>query len=161
MYQPYPTRGGQEPMRDRPPAPPSVLNAVKLMYAGAVVSAIEIIISLTTIGSLKSAIEKAYPHDTAAYVHTLEVEGVAGLVISGLLGVGLWILMARMNLAGRSWARIVATVLFAINTLELLSIFVRPNATLGVAFAVLLWLIGLGAIVFLWRGESSAYFQPR
>jgi ABC-type uncharacterized transport system permease subunit len=94
-------------------------------------------------------------------VHTLEIEGVAGLVISGLLGVGLWILMARLNLSGRNWARILASVLFGINTLELLATFTRPSTILGVVFAVALWIVGLGAIVFLWRRESSEFFAPR
>jgi hypothetical protein len=161
MYQPYPEGTGQAPAVDRPPAPPSVLNAIKLMYAGAVVSAIEIVISFTTIGSLKSAIRNAYPHYTAAQVHTVQVASIAGLVISGLLGVGLWILMARLNQSGRNWARIVASVLFGINTLELIALFNRPTDVLGLAFAVVLWVIGLGAIVFLWRRESSAFFQPR
>jgi len=161
MYQPYPAGNNQGPAIGRPPAPPAVLNAVKLMYAGAVVSAVEIVISLTTIGSLRSAIKTAYPHYTTAHVHSLEVASVAGLVISGLIGVALWVLMARLNLGGRNWARIVASVLFAINTLELLAIFRRPSVTIGLAFAVLLWLIGLGAIMLLWRRESSAFFQPR
>lgn len=161
MSQPSPARGGQGPVTDRPPAPQSVLTAVKLMYAGAAFSALEIIISFTTIGGLKSAIKQAYPHYSAAQVHTLEIEGVAGLVISGLLGVGLWILMARLNLAGRNWARIVASVLFGINTLELLSVISRPNTVLGIAFSVILWVIGLGAIVMLWRRESTAFFRPR
>lgn len=161
MVQPYPRGTGNAPMFDRPPAPPSVLNAVKLMYAGAVVSAIEIVISLTTISGLKSAIEKTYPHYSAARVHTVEIASITGLVISGLLGVGLWVLMARLNLSGRSWARIVASVLFGINTLELVALFNRPIDVLGLAFAVVLWLFGLGATVFLWRRDSSEFFQPR
>ena len=160
MYQAYPRGSGQEPVGDRPPTPQSVLNAVKFMYAGAAVSLIEIIISLTTIGGLKSAIRQAHPGYSAATVHTVEVDAVAGLVISGLLGVGLWILMARLNLAGRNWARIVASVLFAINTLELIVLLRSPGTVLGTVFAVLLWAVGLGAIVFLWRRESSEFFQP-
>ncbi len=162
MFQSYPSGRGQEPVRDRPAAPQAVLNAVKLMYAGAAVSAIEVIISFTTVGDLRSVIKQHYPHYTAAQVHAAEVTSIAGLVISGLLGIGLWVLVARLNLAGRSWARIIATVLFAINTLGVLTTIVRPATTtiLGLAFAVVLWLVGAGAIVLLWRRESSAFFQP-
>jgi len=28
-------------------------------------------------------------------------------------------------------------------------------------FPVLTWLIGLGAVVFLWRRESTEFFKPR
>lgn len=160
MSQAYPRGSGQGPVGDQPPAPQSVLNAVKFMYAGAAVSLIEVIISLTTIGGLKSAIEKAFPKYTAAQVHTAEITGVVGLVISGLIGVGLWVLMARLNQSGRSWARIVASVLFGINTLELLYLLKSPGTVLGTIFAVVLWVVGLGAIVFLWRRESSDFFQP-
>ena len=34
MYQPYPGSDTQLPELHRPPAPPSVLNAVKVMYVG-------------------------------------------------------------------------------------------------------------------------------
>jgi len=161
MYQRYPGSGRQDQVVDRPPAPQSVLNAVKFMYAGAAVSAIEVVISFTTIGGLKSAIHKDFPKYTAAQVHSVEVAQIAALVIFGLLGVGLWILMARLNQSGRNWARIVASVLFGINTIELLFLFRSPSTALGTAFAVLLWLVGLGATMFLWRRESSEFFQPR
>jgi hypothetical protein len=160
MYRAYPKGGGQGSAGDQPPVPQSVLNAVKFMYAGAAVSAIEIIISLTTVGGLKSAIEKAYPKYTPSQVHATEMASITGLVISGLIGVGLWILMARLNQSGRSWARIVASVLFAINTLQLVATFLRPATVLGTAFSVVLWVAGLGAIVFLWHRESSDFFQP-
>jgi hypothetical protein len=159
MYQPYPAGGGADQLPGRPPMPQSVVNAVKLMYAGAVISAIEVVITLTTIGSLKSAIVKAYPHYSAAKVHDLEVAGIAGIVVSGLIGIALWLVVARLNAAGRNWARIVAAVLFGINTIELISLFARPHALIGMLFAVLLWIIGLAAIVLLWRRESTAYFR--
>ncbi len=49
--------------------------------------------------------------------------------MAGLLAVGLWIWMARANSAGKSWARIAATALFAINTLAVLSTFARPHSS--------------------------------
>lgn len=97
MYQSYPTGGGPEQVQTGPPEPQSVANAVKLMYAGAVISAIEIVVSLTTIGSVKSAIKKAYPHYTPTQVHDLEVSGIALVVVTGLIGVALWFVMARLN----------------------------------------------------------------
>ena len=122
---------------------------------------IEVIISLTTIGGLKSAIRKAFPKYTAAQVHSVEVAQIAALVIFGLLGVGLWILVARLNLSGRNWARILASVLFGIYTIQLLFLFRSPSTVLTTAFSAVLWLIGLGATMFLWRRESSDFFQPR
>jgi hypothetical protein len=161
MYQPYPT-GAQPPMTPAPADPPqTVRRAVNLMYAGAALSAIEIIIGLFTIGSLKSAIRSKYPNYTPSQIHTAQVAALTVAIVVGLLGVALWIWMARANLAGRNWARIVASVLFAINTIDLLAAVVQPHSVISLVLAVLVWLAGLGAIWLLWQRESSAYIQAR
>jgi hypothetical protein len=159
-YQPYPTSGSEQlPQQQRPAAPPSISNAVKLMYVGAGLSALEFIVGLATVGSLKQAIIKASTkHLTATQLHTAQVVGVATIVILGLIGIGLWIWMARANGAGKSWARNVAGVLFALNTLGLLSAVARPNAIGTKIFDILGWLVGLGVTIFLWRRESSEYY---
>ena len=69
--------------------------------------------------------------------------------------------MARANLGGRGWARIVATVLFAINTIDVLAAIVQPHSVVSLILAVLVWLAGLGAIWMLWQRDSSAYIQAR
>lgn len=159
-YQPYPTSGSdQMPQQQRSAAPPSIRTAVKLMYVGAALSALEFIVGLATVGSLKKDIVKASTkHLTAAQLHTAEVVGITTIVILGLIGIGLWLWMARANGAGKSWARIVAAVLFALNTLGLLSAVARPNAAGTKIFDVLGWLVGLGVTVFLWRRDSSEYY---
>jgi hypothetical protein len=160
MYQPYPsTDRPVEP--DKPPAPQSVLNAVKLMYAGAAVSAVSLIISLATIGGTKDAIKKAKPSLTAAQVNQLNTFIIALAVVSGVIGVGLWLWMAQKNGQGRSWARILSTVLFGLATLDMFGVLSQPKTVLGLVFPVLTWLIGLGAVVFLWRRESTEFFKPQ
>jgi len=77
----------------------------------------------------------------------------------GILGIALWIWMAWANRGGRKWARIVATVFFGLDTLGLLSAIARPHAVLSLVLTVLIWLVGLGAIVLMWNKESSAYYQ--
>ncbi len=162
MYQPYPSGGQPQPLPPMTP-PPSVQNAVRLMYAGAVLSAIQFVLGFVTIGSLKSAIiqasHQAHRHLTQSQIHTAEVAGVTFAVVIGVLGVGLWIWMARANGKGRAWARVVASVLFALNTVSLLLTLARPHASLGLALSGLIWLAGLGAIVFLWQRASTAFYQ--
>ena len=159
MYQPYPT-GGQGPVAPpQAPAPQPVTTAVRLMYAGAALSAIEIILGLATIGSLKSAIRSSYPGYTASQIHTAEVAAIVAAVVIGAIAIGLWLWMAWANGKGKSWARIVATVLFALNTIDMLTLIARPHSAVSLVFALLVWLAGLGAIYFLWQRESSAYFQ--
>ncbi len=163
-YQPYPTTGNNY-LPQPPQAPKSVLNAVKLMYVGAGLSLISLVVGLTSIGSLKSAILTAARNDhktlTASQLHSAEIAGVAFIVLTGLIGVGLWLWMARMNGAGKSWARVVASVLFALSTLSVLTSVARPSAGLTRVFGVLVWLVGMGAIVLLWQRDSSDFFNSQ
>ena len=160
MYQPYPSSGKPvEP--ERPPAPPSVLNAVKLMYVGAAVSTVSLIISLIDISGTKDAIRKARPSLTAAQVNQLNTFIITLAVVSGVLGIALWLWMARANSQGRNWARILSTVLFGLATLDLFGVINQPKTVLGLIFPVLTWLVGAGAVYFLWQRESSEFFKPR
>jgi hypothetical protein len=160
MYQPYPSSGKPvEP--ERPTAPPTVQNAVKLMYAGAAVSTVSLIVSLVDIGGTKSAIRKARPSLTVAQVNQLNTFIISLAIVSGLVGIALWLWMARANGQGRGWARILSTVLFGLATLDLFGVASQPKTLLGLVFPVLTWLLGLGAVVLLWRKQSTEFFQPR
>lgn len=160
MYERFPTAGAsQGQMLDGPETPPrSVVNAARLMYVGAGLSALVVIVSVATAGSLRSSILAKYPHYTAGQVHQAEVGSIATLVLFGLIAIGLWLWMARANRMGRNWARIVAVVLFVFNTLNLLGSFLQVHAVGTVITAGLVWLVGLGAIAFLFNRESAAYF---
>jgi hypothetical protein len=161
MYQPYPG-GGADPMGPppRPPIPPSVTNAVRLMYVGAGLAAIGLILEFIGLSALKSAIRTASPTLTTSQVNSAEAVAVGIFVVVGLIGIGLWIWMALANKAGHNWARIVASVLFGLNTLFLLLSIARTGVAGGLIASLVTWLVGLGAIVLLWRKDSSAYFQP-
>ena len=160
MVQPYPSSAKPvEP--ERPPAPPSVLNAVKLMYAGAAVSTVSLIVSLVDISGTKAAIRKARPSLTATQVNQLNTFIISLAIISGVIGIALWLWMARANGQGRNWARIVSTVLFGLATLDLFGVVSQPKTLLGLVFPLLTWLIGAGAVFLLWRGESTAFFHPQ
>ena len=160
MYQPYPDSGpAPEPVQQGPP--PSVKTAVKLMYAGAVINALSLILVLATIGSLRSTLHKAAPTLTPSQLHAYEVFFVTITLVSGVIGVVLWFWMARMNQAGKSWARVTGTVFFAIYTLLLLGI-ARAGAAASTIVSILTWLIGGATVFLLWRRESSEYFNaPR
>ena len=160
MVQRYPS-SGQPVELERPPAPPSVMNAVKLMYVGAAVSTVSLIISLADIGGTKTAIRKARPNLTATQVNQLNTFIISLAIVSGVVGIALWLWMARANGQGKNWARILSTVLFGLTTLDLIGVFSQPKTILGLIFPVLTWLVGLGAVWMLWRKESSAFFKPQ
>jgi hypothetical protein len=157
MYQPYPS-AGQAPEPARPEPPPSVVMAVRLMYAGAVVTAVGLVVGLATVGSLRTALHKSDPSLTPTQLHNLQTVVIVGSVVIGLISIGLWVWMALMNKAGKSWARIVATVLFVLDTLFLLLGLARAGAAASSLVSILTWLIGVGAIILLWRKDSSGYF---
>jgi hypothetical protein len=160
MHQPYPSSGKPvEP--ERPPAPPSVLNAVKLMYAGAAVSTVSLVVSLVGIGSVKPAIRQHFPHYTASQVNQAFVAFLVVVVASAAIGIGLWLWMASANSQGKNWARIVSSVLFAVSTLEALQGLRGPRTAIGLVFSALVWLVGLGAVILLWRRDSSEFFKSR
>ena len=163
-YQPYPSTGAPvEP--DRGPAPQSVLNAVKLMYAGAAVSAVSLVISLilplANVASSKATLQKAHPSLSASQIDQAFNLGIAVAAVSGVIGTVLWLWMARKNGEGKNWARILSTVLFALATLDLFGVVSQPKTVLGLIFPVLTWLVGLGAVILLWRKESTDFFKPR
>jgi nitrogen fixation-related uncharacterized protein len=159
MVQPYPSSGKPvEP--ERPPAPPSVQNAVKLMYVGAAVSTVSLLISLLSIGGTKDAIRKAKPSLTATQVNQLNTFIITLAVVSGVIGVALWLWMARANGQGKNWARVMSTVLFGLATLDLFGVLSQPKTLLGLIFPVLIWLVGLGTVFLLWRKENNDFYHP-
>jgi hypothetical protein len=169
MHQPCPSSPQPTEPR-RPPVPAPVLTAVKLTYAGAVVSAVYLIMLLAiAIGDIKAAVRWQWrDHSlTAAQLSQLEPLIITVLLVGGLVVIALWLWMARANGRGRNWARILSTVLFGLATLQLADDFRQPVIhtvpgveVLGLFASVLTWLPGLAAVWLLWQPASSAFFKP-
>jgi hypothetical protein len=170
-YQPYPTAGNQGGYQaaQRPPQPTSVRTAVWLIYAGAAISAISAVFVLALQRSIKNAVGTALVKTNATLVsqgkkpltisqiHSVESAFVGVALVILIIAIALWVWMAWANGGGKSWARIVASVLFGFNTLWLFLAVTRGGTS-----ALLIglgWLAGLGAIIMLWRSESAAYFK--
>jgi hypothetical protein len=154
-YQPDPSRGQPVEPR-RPPAPAPVLNAAKLMYGGAVGTAVQLIIALAYSGDIKAYHLTVLGHrlTTAQLIQWRPL--IITLVIAGALAlIALWLWMARANGQGRNWARILSTVLFGLATLQLAGL----HGVGQVFWAMLTWLTGLAAVWQLWRPASSAFFK--
>ena len=163
-------RGGMW-MRLRPSVPRSartVRAAVRLMYAGAAVSAAGLIIGLALIivDIQVAARGQFLGQDLASHKPLV----ITVWIIFGLAGVSLWLWMARANGQGRTWARILSTVLFVLAMLQLSGAFTRPAGHAGFGVAVLYyggvvlfvaaWLAGGAAVWLLWRPASDAFFKP-
>jgi hypothetical protein len=132
-----------------------------LMFAGAGLEVVALLIAVLTTSSLKTAIFRANPKYTTAQVHNVAADRTAVLVIGALITIGLWLWMAWANDRGRGWARIVSAVLFTINTLDLLVSIDVVHATATVIIGVVIWLVGLAALVLLFTKRSGPFYQQR
>jgi hypothetical protein len=144
---------------DRADPPRSVMIAVRLMYTGATVTAIGVLISVIAVATGEKALHASHPHATLAQLHATRSFLITIAIVSGLLEIGAWLFIARANRAGLKWARIVATVLFALGTWNFLSHLIGKATPTNLAYTALVWLVGLGAVFFLWQKDSSAYFS--
>lgn len=131
------------------------------MYIGAAISLVGVILNVVTAGSLKTRIHNASPSLSSSQVTRLVDLEFAFIVILGLIGVGLWIWMAFMTKAGKNWARITGTVFFGIFTILLLVSVGGAAGGLGLIPDLILWLVGLGTVILLWRKDSSAFFRQQ
>lgn len=176
-YQPYPT-GGAQPypasggtqMAQRPPQPSSVRIAMWLMYAGGALSALSAILILALGSRIKSDVDNALIKNNAtlasegkktltlSQIHSVATAYVVIIVVVLVIAVALWVWMAWANGKGKPWARIVASVLFGLNTVFLIIGVTRAGTS--TLFTGLGWLIGLAAIIMIWQRASSAYFKP-
>lgn len=145
----------QDPQYLRPaqvpgaPSPPrSIVLAVMLMYGGAAAIPLIAFIDVLTGGTTIQNVSPVLPF------------------------AAVWLWMAQMNKHGRSWARIWSTIFFGVQTLVFaalvvvvayLALLTATNVMTGnvpglVICGILYWIVGLAAIVLLWRRQSSEYY---
>jgi hypothetical protein len=156
MYQPHPS-AGQPAGPARPPAPAPVRTAVKLMYAGAAISALPVLAALAYVGDIRAyRLHWGSRSLTAVQISHWRPLIIAVVILVGLLVPALWLWLARAVAWGGNWARIVSTVLFGLATLFLSG---RQDVVQEVA-AVLAWLAGAAVVWLLWRPAASAFFTP-
>jgi hypothetical protein len=159
-YPAYPggAYGAPVPPAVKPPMPNTVKLAVNMMYAGMVIGLIRIVIGLSELNKVKS-----YLRDHGYAQSTIDSDKnvfVAGIIVGGLIGAGLWLWMALATRAGHNYARIVSTVFFGIGVLT--SISGLGSGWVPIVdklFSALILLIGLLAIIFVWNPQSGPYFR--
>ena len=146
------------PVPGRPVPPRSMVSAVRLMYAGSALAALSILTAVTTTPELKTLIRQRYPAAgfgalSAAATATLSVT-IAGALISATV----WLVMARRTRRGRPGVRILATILFVIDSLTVLGTHSHGLLTPSTwIISVGEWAVGLAVIVLMWDQRSTAY----
>jgi hypothetical protein len=151
-YAPY----GQPMAKPEPPA--SILQAVRLMYAGAVLSLLWTLLVLPQRDVLRDALTDQNLDITEGEIDTLINTMMGAMIVIGLFAVGLWILMARTNRDGKAWARVVATILGALGILIGLLGLLRADS-IGLIMNLALVVLAGWILVLLYRRESSDYYN--
>jgi hypothetical protein len=142
--------------------PPSIRTAVRLMYVGAALSLLGVVLTLVQIDTIRDTIEDDNPSFSASEVDTAVNVTVGATVIAGLVGIGLWVWMAVKNGQGRSWARVVATVLGVVNILFNLFGLAGGGATAAsLVFSLVLLALAAVILFLLFRPESTRFYDFR
>lgn len=163
-YQPMP--GMTPPVVAAGPAPTrpkSMDTAVMLMRAGGVVAVLGLLFVFIIKDDIRSAAEKALKAGGSAYTQS-QVDAVVGVavmtgIVFGLFGAALWFWMAFANGKGKSWARMVATILFAFSVLGVLSNLASSPSLLAMLPNLISFLIGAAAIFLMYKRESSDWYK--
>ncbi len=133
--------------------PPSMTTAVSLMYAGAAYSVVYV---LAVVLGFTTVINQRLAGDGQVNQAGL----VVAAIVLAIIEAAVWLWIARACKNKRNWARVTGTVLFGLHTLGTFGVVANSRAGLGPTkvVAVIGWLIASGAVVFLWRRSSSAFF---
>jgi Protein kinase domain len=169
--------GQYAPGRRRPTkaeVPPPVLAAARLMYLGAVVTALNILFGNLVKGRYDKTASDAKStaatyagtlrgtHASGVANHFTAMAGVLGVVVGfgGLIGVVCWLVLAAAARRGRAWTRGVAILLLALYTVGLLVVLLGTHNDPGVdATSVIIWIIGLAATIPLWGRQARDFFS--
>jgi hypothetical protein len=115
-------------MHRGPRLPRTLLNAVRLAYAGAAAELGVLIILLVTLASLTSASIRRYPDFSAAQWHAVLLAHLTAVGAGAPILLGLWIWMACANARGHHVGRVALRVVYVIITL---SVVAEAEAAIG------------------------------
>ena len=152
-----------DPTTAAPEQPSSIRTAVRLMWAGAALSVLSLLVSLLALDSMESRVRRRLTASDTGLTSD-DVDGLLGVivafaVITALIGVLLWLWMAWKNGQGRSWARVVATVLGGLNLLSSMFAMASQPGTLELLLTLANVALAVVILVLLWSKPSSAFYD--
>jgi hypothetical protein len=151
-------------LRPGPSRPPStVLAAIRLMYAGAVLELAALFTILATTGDIRSAILQRNPGYTAAQWHSVWRTHLVPDEFAVPIAIILWLFMAWTTGNGYSWARVVLAVFFGLSTLSLLVALADGAAVYATADLIagaVLCAVEVSALVLVFNKQSDPFFRP-
>ena len=143
------------------PVPPSVLNAVRLMFLGAAIAVVAVIVAISTKSTIKSKIAAKNPDFDSQKLNTAVNVTIGSLVVFGIIVVVLFVWLALKVRQGRNWARIVTWVLSGIGILGALGSLGQNVSGASRAVSLLGGVLDVAVVVLLMQRASNAFFKPR
>lgn len=157
--EPMAWEGGQA--RSAPPA--EVLTSVKLWFASILVGLLGgvLVFALTDQSAQVQTMRDADTSGlTDAQLQTAVTIGLVSILVITLIVLALQIFFVLKMKAGRNWARIVLTVLAGVSVLSSLAALAQGFG-IGTAVNLISLALLIGAVVFMFRPASNAYFSQR
>ncbi len=132
------------------------------MYVGAVLAVLGVLVLLVSRDTLRDDIADDRPELTSSELDTAIAVTTVVAVVGAVIGVALWLWMASANGQGKSWARIVASVLGGLNVLfTLTGLATNPQTAASLVFSLVGLVLAAVILVLLWRPESSRFYEAR
>ena len=145
--------------------PRSIVEAVRAMQVGAVLSLLEIVRAFLTRGDLRDAFasEAALQGKVASAADLDQIVSISLTIttIAGLAAGTLWWSMSRAADRGSKWGRLFACALLALALGVFFGGLLPTAGPLSRTVAVVLLIVGGFAVVRLWHRDSSAYIRYR
>jgi hypothetical protein len=167
-YPAEPVQAGSASHPSRPGGvaqPSSVRLAVRLMWAGAALTVLSLVVTLASLGAAKEDIEERLRRDdpsvSQSTIDAAFAIGVGSALVVSVIGVGTWLWMAWKNGQGRSWARVVATVLAGFNVLFAPLVFVQDTPSVSRVFSIVNVVLAIVILVLIWRKDATEFYADR
>ena len=143
--------------------PPPIRTATTLMYLGALAGLIGLFAGIPASETIRENVRRSAP-DNAEQVATFAVAGFwITVAVIGLVTTALWVFTARHTRRGQRWARTMASVLFGVYTAFVVAasagVANMQRGGLSMWISLATWLIGLAAMVLLYRRDTRDFWH--
>jgi hypothetical protein len=138
------------------------------MYTGLAATVIALLVSLSTLARYTHAATDAKNNFRLTLeAHENTMAGAMTIaVVADVIGLACWVMLAIASRHGRGWTRVTGTVLFAVYTIVLLFVLIgthsdpvaRVNDLGPRFFTLLVWVLGLAAVIPLWTRQAREFF---
>jgi len=156
----YGQYGAPPPPAGPPPQP--VVTAARLMFVGAALGLINLIVVLASKSSLRDQIARKNPDFDAHQLDTAVNAAVAVGIVFGIIFTVLYVLLALQVQKGKNWARIVTWILAALGVLGALASLAQTTTGGSRVLSLISGVLDLAIIILLAQKVSNAYFRrPR